>query len=44
MFLIRWEQGLTEMQENMYYNQPYEVEEIVETKMVEVVNTTYKKI
>lgn len=24
-FALEWEEGLTEMQENQYYNQPYEV-------------------
>ena len=33
LFCIEWEQGLTEIQENEYYNQPYEVEE--KTRVIE---------
>lgn len=33
LFCINWEQGLTECQENEFYDQPYEVEE--KTKIVE---------
>ena len=33
-FLIEWREGLTEMQENAYDNQPYEVEKIEETIVV----------
>lgn len=40
LFALDWWQGLTEMQENEFYDQPYEVKEV--KKMVEV--TEYKKI
>lgn len=33
LFCIEWEEGLTEIQENEYYNQPYEVEE--KTRVIE---------
>lgn len=33
-FAIDWDRGLTEMQENYFYNQPYEVKKI--EKMVKV--------
>lgn len=40
LFALDWWQGLTEMQENEFYDQPYEVKEV--KKMIEV--TEYKKI
>lgn len=33
-FAVDWERGLTEMQENEFYNQPYEVKKV--DKMVKV--------
>lgn len=35
-YCLDWDRGLTECQENVFYNQPYEVEK--EIKMVEVTN------
>ena len=40
-FIINWEEGLTESQENEFYDQPYEVEKITETQTV--VATKYIK-
>lgn len=40
-FIINWEEGLTEFQENWFYDQPYEVEKITETQTV--VATKYIK-
>lgn len=37
-FSLDWEEGLTESQENDYYNQPYEVKKQFETKTIEVVS------
>lgn len=34
LYALEWERGLTEYQENEFYNQPYEVKEV--KKMVEV--------
>ena len=34
LYALEWEQGLTEYQENEFYNQPYEVKEV--KRMVEV--------
>ena len=34
-FAIDWEEGLTEMQENEFYDQPYEVKKIEKTVVVE---------
>lgn len=33
-FIIIWEEGLTECQENEFYNQPYEVEKVTETQTI----------
>lgn len=33
-FAIEWEEGLTEMQENEFYEQPYEVEKTEKTVVV----------
>lgn len=41
-FCIEWEQGLTEMQENEFYNQPYEVEKVTYEKTITV--TEWKPI
>lgn len=35
-FAIGWEKGLTEMQENEFYEQPYEVKKVEEEKVVKV--------
>lgn len=35
-FAINWERGLTEMQENSYMDQPYEVEKVAQEKVVVV--------
>jgi hypothetical protein len=35
-FCINWEEGLTEYQENSYYDQPYEVRKVTETKTITV--------
>lgn len=40
LFALDWWQGLTEMQENEFYDQPYEVKEV--KKMIEI--TEYKRI
>lgn len=40
LFALDWWQGLTEMQENEFYDQPYEVKAV--KKMIEV--TEYKKV
>ena len=40
LFALDWWQGLTEMQENEFYDQPYEVKEV--KKMVEI--TEYERI
>ena len=40
LFALDWWQGLTEMQENEFYDQPYEVKEV--KKMVEI--TKYERI
>lgn len=42
-FMVDWEQGLTESQENMFYDQPYEVEKTVTTRTIEVEDVTYIK-
>ncbi len=42
-FLIEWEKGLTECQEN-YYEQPYEVVKTEEKRIVEVVDVKYTKL
>lgn len=39
-YCLDWDRGLTECQENSFYNQPYEVEK--ETKMIEITN--WKKV
>lgn len=41
-FCIDWEQGLTECQENEFYNQPYEVEKHEEEKTI-IITTWNKK-
>ena len=38
LFALNWMEGLTECQEDEYYDQPYEVEEVQETKVI----TNYK--
>ena len=40
LFALDWWQGLTEMQENEFYDQPYEVKEV--KKMIEI--TKYERI
>lgn len=35
-FAIDWERGLTEMQENDFYNQPYEVKKVEYEKVIKV--------
>jgi len=42
-FIIIWEEGLTESQENEFYNQPYEVEKVTETQTISVVKYINKK-
>lgn len=42
-FSIDYEEGLTEYQENIYDNQPVEVERVEETKTITVVNWPIKK-
>ena len=37
-FALEFEEGLTEYQDNMYYNQPYEVEKVFEEITTVVVN------
>lgn len=37
-FALEFEEGLTEMQDNMYYNQPYEVEKVFEEITTVVIN------
>lgn len=41
-FALDWERGLTEYQENGYYNQPYEVEKKTVTKTITVVEWVMK--
>ncbi len=41
-FCIVWDEGLTEMQENGFYNQPYEVEKHTYEKVITV--TEWNKI
>lgn len=43
MFEVAWCEGLTECQENSFYDQPYEVEQHIEEKVIEVVTYTRKK-
>ena len=43
LFMIYWEQGLTESQENTFYDQPYEVEKTVTTRTIEVEDIVYIK-
>ena len=43
LFMVDWEQGLTESQENMFYAQPYEVEKTVTTRTIEVEDVVYIK-
>lgn len=43
LFMVDWEQGLTESQENMFYDQPYEVEKTVTTRTIEVEDVVYVK-
>lgn len=43
LFMIYWEQGLTESQENEFYAQPYEVEKVVTARTIEVEDVTYVK-
>lgn len=38
LFEITWLKGLTEYQENSYWDQPVEVKKIVETKTIDVVS------
>lgn len=40
LFALDWWEGLTEMQENEFYDQPYEVKEV--KKMIEI--TKYERI
>ena len=42
-FIIIWEEGLTENQENEFYNQPYEVEKVTEVQTISVVKYINKK-
>lgn len=42
LWAIDWSRGLTECQENEYYNQPYRVEKI--EKEITVIDVTYKRI
>lgn len=39
-YCLNWDRGLTELQENSFYNQPYEVEK--EIKVVETI--TWKRV
>lgn len=43
-FIIEWENGLTEYQENSYFTQPYEVKIVESKKMVEVIHTEYIRL
>lgn len=43
-FSLTWEEGLTEMQDNEFYSQPFEVKLIEEEKMIKVVQRTWNKI
>lgn len=43
LFMVDWEQGLTESQENTFYDQPYEVEKTVTTRTIEVEDIVYIK-
>lgn len=40
-FCLEWEEGLTELQENQYYEQPYEVYPVTEEKIIKI--THYEK-
>ena len=42
-YSILWEQGLTEMQENEYYNQPVEVEKKEYDKIIHIVEWVTKE-
>lgn len=36
LFAVDWDRGLTESQENMYYNQPYEVQKVTKKVVKEI--------
>lgn len=40
-FCLKWEEGLTEMQEDQYYDQPYEVYPVTKEKIIKI--THYEK-
>lgn len=37
LFAVDWDRGLTESQENMYYNQPYEVRKVTKKVVKEII-------
>ena len=43
-FAIEWDKGLTENQDHMFDNQPYEVARKIEKKVIEVTNVKYTKL
>ncbi len=43
-FCLEWEKGLTELQENQYYEQPYEVYPVTEEKIIKITHYEKKKI
>jgi len=43
-FCLEWEQGLTENQENQFYDQPYEVIETIEERVITTKIFNYKRV
>lgn len=43
-FIIEWDNGLTEYQDDVFHKQPYEVKVVESKKMVEVIHTEYIKL